>query len=51
MTFRAAVEMLGLVQTHTACCRQTKKLMGALQDCCRFIQGLLNVVNDNENGQ
>lgn len=30
MTFRAAVEMLDWVQTHTACRTKTKKLMGDL---------------------
>lgn len=37
MTFRAAVEKLGSVQPHTTCCRKTKKLMGALQDCNKSI--------------
>lgn len=44
MTFRAAVEILGLVQTHTAPYRKTKKLMGALQDCSKHIWVPLNVV-------
>lgn len=49
MTFRAAVEMLGSVQTHSACCTKTKKGWCWGSCCKRSILVFVNVAIDCNN--